>query len=516
MITVSDIYNTKPKFWRLLPPLNCRSCNRREIFQSEFLSELDPSGHKINDPSYYKNIFKTIERKDGAGNTILDEEGNPQKITVEIPIERVSIPMQQIILKKHVTFICGNKIKFIDLNLQPSEKERMLSASFRQGWETNNMGTAIYKFVESVEATGDGAFCSFMKDGRASFKVFSALNGDELHPIYDMEGNLKLFGRSFFAYDYTARDNSLYMEVWDNEFFYRFKLDTDGTYDGEYKWNDKDSFRSDFVSESESAEWILEKREKHGYDRIPIEYLKRDSGACWSAVQDLIDKLEMALSQLFENNKSYAFRIMVIKGAGGGIQIQGDLTGQARAIVFDDQDSSAEFMDKADASSSFELQLKETLKFILMGSFTVLPPEIKGGDMPGVTVKILYSPAIEQAINDINFYNETVDGIVDLFKQGYGIEQKNITGYKNLKIRGDMNVYVPQNDTEVINNINQSLLNGSLSEETALQENPLSAPDEMDRKRREKEEDIEDERKEIINNGMNDYNLAKQNNPNVS
>ena len=151
-----------------------------------------------------------------------------------------------------------------------------------------------------------------------------------------------------------------------------------------------------------------------------------------------------------------------------------------------------------------------------MGSFTVLPPEIKGGDMPGVTVKILYSPAIEQAINDINFYNETVDGIVDLFKQGYGIEQKNITGYKNLKIRGDMNVYVPQNDTEVINNINQSLLNGSLSEETALQENPLSAPDEMDRKRREKEEDIEDERKEIINNGMNDYNLAKQNNPNVS
>ena len=79
-----------------------------------------------------------------------------------------------------------------------------------------------------------------------------------------------------------------------------------------------------------------------------------------------------------------------------------------------------------------------------------------------------------------------------------------------------MNVYVPQNDTEVINNINQSLLNGSLSEETALQENPLSAPDEMDRKRREKEEDIEDERKEIINNGMNDYNLAKQNNPNVS
>lgn len=347
-------------------------------------------------------------------------------------------------------------------------------------------------------------------------KVFSALNGDELHPIYDMEGNLKLFGRSFFAYDYTARDNSLYMEVWDNEFFYRFKLDTDGTYDGEYRWNDKDSFRSDFVSESESAEWILEKREKHGYDRIPIEYLKRDSGACWSAVQDLIDKLEMALSQLFENNKSYAFRIMVIKGAGGGIQIQGDLTGQARAIVFDDQDSSAEFMDKADASSSFELQLKETLKFILMGSFTVLPPEIKGGDMPGVTVKILYSPAIEQAINDINFYNETVDGIVDLFKQGYGIEQKNITGYKNLKIRGDMNVYVPQNDTEVINNINQSLLNGSLSEETALQENPLSAPDEMDRKRREKEEDIEDERKEIINNGMNDYNLAKQNNPNVS
>ncbi|WP_459187313.1 phage portal protein [Parabacteroides sp. APC149_11_2_Y6] len=482
-MTIDDIYNTRPKFYKIMPSIGINRVNKIEIYQSEFLAELHPSGHKINDPSYYENIFKKIKKR--------DSNGNEYDQVVEIAIERVSIAMQQIILTKHLTHLCGKNIKFVYSGNDYTDTRKKLVQELKQGWIKKNMETAKYDFCKSVKATGDGAFCAVINNNKFSYRVFSALNGDRLHPIFGFDGKLERFGRSFMAFDYEVGEEVLFLELWDNKYFSRYRYSLANRNADQEGWE------------------VQMPPTPHGFEEIPIVYKKVEKGACWSDVQDLIDKLEMALSQLFENNKSYAFRIMVIKG---GFEIQGDLRGEARAIMMDDTEGSAGFMEKADASSSFDLQLEQTLKFILMGSFTVLPPEVKGGDLPGVTIKILYSPSVEQGINDKNEYNSSIDEMVSLFKHGYGLETGKMTEYNELDVRGDIEVYVHQNDAEIISNLNTSVIDGTLSVETAAERHPYSSSDEFSRLLNQQRQEltgtggVEEYKGEGTNSGDNLYN----------
>jgi len=509
-ITPEEIYGIREKFYRKLPNRGIISRNdklfRKEVFQSEFLSELDPDGHKINDPTYYEDIKKEMP--------IVDENGEPtgKKRIVEVPIERVSVPLQKVILQKQLTHLCGDEIKFIHHNLNPTDTEAQTFIQFKQGWKKRNMETAKFEFCQSIKSTGDGAFCAFMDKKQFSYRVFSYLKGDGLHPIYDNKGNLRIFGRSFTAYDFERKEEVPYMEVWDGKYCTLLSYSTDTKAGKSISWDYK-TFEPKLHNVPDTEGWfVVEEPKTHGFRNIPIVYLKSEDGACWSAVQDLIDKLELALSQLFENNKAYAFRIMVVKG---DVEIQGDLKGQARAMLFNDESGDASFMEKADASSSFELQLKETLKYILMGSFTVLPPDTPQGDLPSVTIKIMYSPAIEQGLNDKNFYNRSIDTIISLFKEGYALEEGNsVSDFEKMDLRGDMTIYVHQNDNETINNLVMGVTSGFTSIETAQERSIYSAEDEPNRLKKQKEQEIQDERDALVrqqaNDGMNDTNLQRK------
>ena len=126
MIQINDLYGIRPKFYQVLPTSYGRQVNKIEISQSEIIAELEPSGHKINDPFYYENIFKEITRKDA--------NGVEKKSIMEIPIERVSVPMQQVILTKQMTHACGNDIQFIYGGTENSEAHDKLLVELKQGW----------------------------------------------------------------------------------------------------------------------------------------------------------------------------------------------------------------------------------------------------------------------------------------------------------------------------------------------------------------------------------------------
>ena len=89
---------------------------------------------------------------------------------------------------------------------------------------------------------------------------------------------------------------------------------------------------------------------------------------------------------------AYAFQIMLLKGED--VEIQGDMYGAVKAITMG-KDDDAGFMNRPEASQSFELQINTLLKMIFMGSFVVMPPEVKSGDLPGVAIKLIYSPSLE-------------------------------------------------------------------------------------------------------------------------
>lgn len=424
------------------------------ISQDLFLTEIDPSGHKINDTSYYADRIKK------------DDDG---KLYIHY-MERTAFPIQDIILTKQLTHLAGNQINFINGSVKQTDKEKDLMVEFKQAWLTKNMEVALFESYKMEKSTGDTAFCAYIDENKnIGWRTFGYSNGETLFPSYDaMTGKPNSFARRYVS------NGKLTVDVWNSTMFYSF--------------------------ESDNGKWVRKVRKPHGFTRLPIAYKRSDVGACWTLVQDIIDKFEIAISQLCESNKTFAFRIMFI--SGDEVDIRPDSSGVPSVIV-GDKDSDAKMLEGADASTSFELQIKTLSNMMFMGSFVVTPPEVKGGDLPGVTIKILYSPAVEKAMRDAKEWNMFVDDVVSIFKEGYGIESGKITDFKTLKVRGEIVPYVHQNDTEVVNNINSSVTMGSLSVETATEMHPYSKNDEYDRVKKDQEAEQSAQVKPNITNPTN-------------
>jgi len=450
-----------------------------QVDQSQFLTEYDPAGHKINDQFYYADRVKS----DSTGQRYIHF------------VERVSLPMQQIIVTKQMAHLSGNYIQFVDSNPLPTEEQKNSLIEFKQGWINKNMEVAMHEFFEMEKITGDSALCGYIHEGEFGWRTFGYKNGEILYPHYDnITGKLNLFARRYMQNEVE------YVDVWDSKNM--------TTYTRQKGWMAK-------VSKVIGADgWNVEARAPHGFDFVPISYKRDDMGACWSNIQDCIDKFELAVSQLLENNKSYAFRIMFIKGDG---DIQKDADGMP-SVIIGDENSDAKFLEKADASTSFELQLKILEKYILMGSFTVLPPEISGsGDVSGVTIKLLYSPAVEKAMEDSQHWNQALDDVVSIFKFGFGVETKKSAQFNNLPVRGEIIPYVHQNLMEQATILSTGVTMGTLSVETASPQYPNAANDEFARITKQNEAKLAQENAKIEatakakQTGMNQNNKAREN-----
>ena len=460
----------------------------RNIGQDEFLREYYPTGHSILNPAYYPDRLKT-------------DENNKTYIHY---VQRFTSAWQKVITIKHLTHLCGNKIDFTNSNPDTADSQESLMVAFKQGWIKKNMETAWYEAAKSVKITGDAAIAFHLYEGKLGWRVFSYLNDEILYPEFDsLTGQVKTFARKYKTYDENG-DSVVkeYVDFYDDKMVTTYERDLSG---GVVVKLTRKVFGGN--------KWKVVARQSHGFDRCPIAYKRCDEGACWSAVQDSIDKYEMAVSQLLENNQTYAFRMLFLKGST--VDIQYDALGQPTAVV-GDENSDARYLDKADPSTSFELALKILLQNILSGSFTVLPPEVNNsGNIAGVTIKILYSPAVENGIFDSRDFDSFIDDTVQLFKYGYGIELARSSEFENLDVRGSINVYIHQNDAEIITNINSSVTTKSLSIETAAEIHPYAKSTEKDRLKKQIEEESKREQNGKLQpnpngNGMNPTNLERQ------
>lgn len=410
------------------------------VSEGQFIREYYPSGHLINDPAYYPDRTK------------YDEE-TKQFFTEKVV--RCAFPLQMIITAQHLVHISGNDIRheLTDAGIDDAREELFLE--WQKGWYDKNIETRLYYAYKSAYIVGECALCFYIKDGKEYVKNFSFLNGDTLYPKFDsITGKLIAFGRKFSDYDEDNKEYVQWLEVWDEKYLRRYRRDVQGIRGTVTK-----------VKELFGLEdWVLDDEDKHGFDRVPIAYHRRDEGACWSFVQDAIDKYELAVSYLCQNNMAYAFPIMVLKG--DGVEIQGDIYGQVKAITAE-SDADISYLERSNNTTAFELQLNTLLKQIFMGSFTVMPPEVHSGDLPGVAVKLIYAPSLDRAMLDAKEFDHFIDDVNELHTHAYGVEQKKLTQYKNLHVLSYIVPYIHQNTAELINNLVQATGAGILSHETA-------------------------------------------------
>lgn len=409
------------------------------VSQGQFVREYYTSGHLINDPAYYPDRIKYDEEK-------------KQFFTEKVV--RCAFPLQMIITSQHLVHIAGNDIRHELTDSETSEEREELFLKWQKGWLDENIETRLYFFYKSAYIVGEAALLFYLKDGKMYTKNLSFLNGDTLYPHYDsITGNLDAFARKFSDYDEDNNEYVQWLEVWDEKYLRRYRRDVQGFQGAVTKV--KELFGLDG--------WTLVSEEKHGFERVPVAYHRRDEGACWSFVQDAIDKYELAVSYLCQNNMAYAFPIMVLKG--DNVSIEGDIYGQVKAITAD-MESDIKYLERSDNTAAFELQLNTLLRQIFLGSFAVMPPEVKSGDLPGVAIKLIYSPSLDRAMINAKEFDHVIDDVQELFTYAFGMQEKKLTAYRSLNILSYIVPYIHQNTAELIQNLVQATGAGILSKET--------------------------------------------------
>lgn len=444
--------------------------------QKDFLREFYPTSHKIFDKDLYPDIWR---KNPEDGKWYVQE------------IQRTAFAFQQVVYTKHTLHLTGNDIQFElagDPEMKKQEEYINLLAKFKKGWYMHDMEIRHYEAVSSYMKVAEAAVVGYFdKNKKFGTRTLAFDRGDTLYPQTDpLTGELVVFARKYNDYDEEGNEKTEWVEVWDDRKFYRFKKQVN---EGVVKETIKRIAKIFGIDDYSCVE-----EKDHGFPFIPVAYVRNDDGPCWSAVQKNIEDYEEAFSYLCENNKAYAFPIMKLKGDGDDITVVGDTDGSAKMIQITDTNGDADFINGTDASDAFATQLNKSYDLIYELSFTVKPPELKSGDLPGVAIKLLYSPAIEVAENDAKKMHPFLDQLVRICKYGIGMEEDCMATMTGLPIHAWVEIYVHQNKSEIITNLATAVQNGFLSKQTASERCPdFPVNDEYDRIMREKkEEDLQD------------------------
>jgi len=412
--------------------------------QSDFMREYDINAHAINSLKEYPDQFMWMGVDDGGS---LPASRNKYVRKVQT---RIAQGWQQYIHGKRVATLTGNNIDLTISNAKTGGNMQETLALFQEGWKVKGLENAVYRAISADLKVGDAAIY-FFKDkesGELEWKDLSFENGDTLYPHYDpMSQKLAVFGRKHI--DQIINDKGeitsvTYLDVWDKSHYMRYVMDI-----------------SDL-----SGGWRVDiEPMPHGFPFVPIAY-HRYGAPCWAASQATIEKEELALSQLAENNAQYALRILLLMGAD--IDLQSSVDGTPMIIQSPEVDAKASFLEPSDSSSSFELQLKKYEDAILRDSFVVKTPEVKSGsDMSSLTVKMLFAESFQKALLDAQEYQGFLNDLVRIFKEGYGVEIGRTSEFTSLKVTAEILPYVFMSETEIVNSIVQLVGIGALSRKSA-------------------------------------------------
>lgn len=435
-MTPDEILRKRP-FTRLLPPGDIpaggsaymqgdlssgyaeRELRYELLSQGDFLMELDQNSHKIMSDTYYPDPVTYDAKK---------------KQYFKRKVARVTVNLPEIFANQRTSMLTGSDT---DLKLMvggQSEKMQDLLSLYSEGWAYKNMEVAKYELVYNNGIVGDAAILFYLNGGEVGWTALSYKNGDILYPHYDPYGKIALFGRKYRREEKGKMKT--YLDVYDNTFHVRYREATE---------DDRKTGRTGWVVDSEPT--------PHRFPRVPVAYVRYGEPFFAGAMND-VNNIELALSQLCENNKHYALRILTAFGAD--LQVQATLDGRPTQINSPDPNARVGYLEPADSSGSFELQLRTLIKNAYQAAHCVESPELKSGsDVSSLTVQMLYADVYHKSLNDAKVFQAGLDDIVELFRHGWAIETGKLSEFDPAKFRvkGTMHPYIMKSENEEVNNI---------------------------------------------------------------
>jgi SPP1 family phage portal protein len=417
---------------------------------SDTIKQLYIENHPVNDPTKRKdkNVTVVTYEKNAAG-----EEVAVNSTRLE-PVNRISVSLQKMIVNRAAAFLCGNPIE-LQSNPENKSEEDILSV-LKKTWIDNKLdyeGKKLAKammsqcevaelwYIESVDAVYWKNTPNQGKKYKLRMKVLDAVT-NRLYPVFNSSGNMVAFGRGYeiLVGDQKVECFDLYTET--------------KTYKGQ----------------KGATTWNVTS-EDNPVGKIPVIYYSQEQPE-WADVQSKIERFEKLLSNHADSNDYFAFPMMAISGEVLGISAKGE---QGKVLEMENG-AKAEMITWSQAPESLKLEFNNlrSLIFDLTDTPDISIEQMKAlGTYSGIALKMLFLGAHLKASDKEENFGKSVQRRINYLLAALAKINVTLESGLTLSVRPRFEYYLPKNDKETMDVLTEAVTGKILSQETAVNLNPL-------------------------------------------
>lgn len=411
---------------------------------NNYKAQLDPCQHDI--------VVNKFDRKDRYRRVVhVDSDGVRRESTEIDRVNRIALPLQQIIVERAVAFLFGNDVKVTAIGDDEALAQAVTDALISIG-KDNKIDSFNRKLARSTFSVTEAAEYWYSPEGknimhnrygfnttaRLRCQLFSPLKGDYLYPYFDNFGDMTAFGREFTIKDDRGNDLRSF-ELWTDKKYYRWVND---------------------------GGWTQQEERENKLGAIPIVYYAQETPEYYG-VQILIERVEKLLSNTGDTNDRHARPILAAKGR---------VENMIGDFVQLDEGADVHYVswDQGTASVREEVEILLNLIYSLSQTPNISFEAVKGiGNLSGVSLKMLFLDAHLKVRNKQELFEEGLIRRYNILKR-FLAQINPAWGEKVNHLEVDIKItpYIIGNETESIENITTLYSSKQISLQRALELNP--------------------------------------------
>lgn len=431
-----------------------------DMTQTEAISQFKVSEHDIFDEDYRpkKKIVK------GTGDT--NSAGTETTSTEYIDPARIGMSFQQLIVNRRVGFMLNIPVKINPVFQTESEKEKALVKAVERILSDNKMdykNKEIARRLMSEMEVAEAWYLVETKKQKPKYtlkcNIWSPDLGDSLYPLFDSTGDMIAFARG-----YKLKEDDKDVDHFDVY-----------TTDYEYKYVNRDNvWALDAEAEAVTAEGPKKVNPiPNTVGKIMIVYHSQKAPE-WADQESMIKRYEDSVSNHADMNDYFGSPILAVVGEILGFAQKGE---QGKILQLA-ENAKANYLALNSPPESIKMEQENLKDLIYTLSQT---PDISFSAMKGMgtiaqfTMKAFFMDAHLAVSKKEEIFGIGLQRRFNLLKAVVGkvIDTSLEAESEIVQLVPQITPYLPQNDTEKIENLTVAKTSGILSAETAVESNPL-------------------------------------------
>lgn len=462
-----------------------------ETNQEKAIKQYKVSSHAVMDPVSRPNktIKKDLSENTTDGNT--DSKNQSKTATQEVPVARIATPFQKLIVERRTGFMLSDPVTINAIYSSENNKnEESLLAMVESIHDDNKMDYKNKEIARRLMSEMEVAELWYLAESgkekpkyTLKVKILSPDLGDGLYPLFDKTGSLIAFGRSYKLKNEKG-ESIEHFDVYTAEYEYKY-INLNNT------WKLDDDVK---VMTNEGEKKINPVPNTTG--KIMIIYYNQKNPE-WSDVQSMIDRFETVISNHADMNDYFGSPILTVIGEILGYAQKGE-QGKVLQLSADVERAQAEYLKLDSPPESIKMEIENLRDLVYAMSQT---PDISfnqlldiGGNISGMALKMMFLDAHMAVKCKEEIYGVGLQRRLNLLMAVIGkiIDTSLDQASKTLRLKPVITPYLPQNTTEIIDNLSVSRTAGIISTETAVEKNPLvtDSDTEMERIKQDSTNDI--------------------------